>query len=157
MASMDTLIDMGKRDVQEKLKEGTADITRKGADFQGVKDQLTDMPGGLDADLQQLIKDAVDQGRADAAADIEETKKAVIDLARKTKDSISGDIKTKISDNNTAKGKLDGVNSRYGKGAIDRAKSDIADNTRRGEDYLKVLQDVMEKADQDIMNVKDKL
>ena len=155
--SMDSYVSKGKSDVQDKLKEGTDSIAKIGDEFQGVKDQLQDMPGGLDADLVAMIKDAENFGRSEALQDIDATKSAIIDTAKSAADSIQGDVQGKISENSTAKGKLEGINSKYGKDAISQAKSAIDANSKKGEDLLKLLDDAIKDADQSVQGVKDKL
>lgn len=155
--SMDSYVSKGKSDVQDKLKEGTDSIDQIGDEFQGVKDQLQDMPGGLDADLVAMIKDAENSGRSEALQDIDATKSAIIDSAKSAADSIKGDVQGKISENSTAKGKLEGINSKYGKDAISQAKSAIDANSKKGEDLLKLLDDAIKDADQSVQGVKDKL
>ena len=155
--SMDSYVSKGKSDVQDKLKEGTDSIDQIGDEFQGVKDQLQDMPGGLDADLVAMIKDAENSGRREALQDIDATKSAIIDTAKSAADSIKGDVQGKISENSTAKGKLEGINSKYGKDAISQAKSAIDANSKKGEDLLKLLDDAIKDADQSVQGVKDKL
>ena len=155
--SMDSYVEKGKTDVQDKLKEGTDNISRIGDEFQGVKDQLQDMPGGLDEDLLAMIKDAEDSGRSEALQDIDATKSSIIDTAKAAADSIKGDVQGKISDNSAAKGKLDGINSKYGRDAISQAKSAIDANSKKGEDLLRILDDAMKDADQSVQGVKDKL
>lgn len=155
--SMDSYVSKGKSDVQDKLKEGTDSIAKIGDEFQGVKDQLQDMPGGLDADLVAMIKDAENSGRSEALQDIDATKSAIIDTAKSAADSIKGDVQGKISENSTAKGKLEGINSKYGKDAISQAKSAIDANSKKGEDLLKLLDDAIKDADQSVQGVKDKL
>lgn len=156
-ATMDSYVAKGKIDVQDKLKEGVSDISKIGDEYKGVKDQLKDMPGGLDADLLQMIKDAENEGKAEAEQDIEATKRAVIDAARNSADSIQRDVQTKIGDNTLARGKLDGISSKYGKGSIRQAKSAIDSNTRTGENLLKTLEDAVKSADQSVRSVKDSL
>ena len=155
--SMDSYVSKGKSDVQDKLKEGTDSIAKIGDEFQGVKDQLQDIPGGLDADLVAMIKDAENSGRSEALQDIDATKSAIIDTAKSAADSIKGDVQGKISENSTAKGKLEGINSKYGKDAISQAKSAIDANSKKGEDLLKLLDDAIKDADQSVQGVKDKL
>jgi hypothetical protein len=155
--SMDSYVSKGKSDVQDKLKEGTDSIAKIGDEFQGVKNQLQDMPGGLDADLIAMIKDAENSGRSEVLQDIDATKSAIIDTAKSAADSIKGDVQGKISENSTAKGKLEGINSKYGKDAISQAKSAIDANSKKGEDLLKLLDDAIKDADQSVQGVKDKL
>ena len=155
--SMDSYVSKGKSDVQDKLKEGTDSIVKIGDEFQGVKDQLQDMPGGLDADLVAMIKEAETSGRSEALQDIDATKSAIIDTAKSNADSIKGDVQGKISDNSTAKGKLEGINSKYGKDAISQAKSAIDINSKKGEDLLKLLDDAIKDAEQTLQGIKDKL
>lgn len=155
--SMDSYVSKGQSDVKDKLREGTDDISRIGDEFQGVKDQLQDMPGGLDDDLLSMIKDAESTGRSEALSDIEATKNSIIDAAKTTADTIKSDVQSKISDNTSARGKLDGISSKYGKDAISQAKSAIDANTQKGEDLLKTLDDAIKDADQSIQSVRDKL
>ena len=155
--SMDSYVSKGKSDVQDKLKEGTDSIAKIGDEFQGVKNQLQDMPGGLDVDLIAMIKDAENSGRSEVLQDIDATKSAIIDTAKSAADSIKGDVQGKISENSSAKGKLEGINSKYGKDAISQAKSAIDANSKKGEDLLKLLDDAIKDADQSVQGVKDKL
>lgn len=155
--SMDSYVQKGQSDVQDKLKQGTDDISRIGDEFQGVKEQLQDMPGGLDDDLVAMIKDAESSGRSEALSDIEATKSSIIDTAKSSADSIKGDVQGKISDNTSARGKLDSISSKYGRDAISQAKSSIDANTQKGEDLLKTLDDAIKDADQNVQSVKDKL
>ena len=155
--SMDSYVSKGQSDVQNKLKDGVDEISRIGDEFKGVKDQLQDMPGGLDEDLQEMIRDAEKQGLEEAQADIESTKASIIDEAKTTADSIKDDVQNKISDNTSARGKLDGISGKYGKDAISHTKSAIDENTKKGEELLKALDDAIRKADNDIQTVKDNM
>ena len=94
--SMDSYVSKGKSDVQDKLKEGTDSIAKIGDEFQGVKNQLQDMPGGLDVDLIAMIKDAENSGRSEVLQDIDATKSAIIDTAKSAADSIKGDVQGKM-------------------------------------------------------------
>ena len=156
MAGMDFYKEK-KLNVTRELTDGVDAITHIGDEFQEVKDQLADMPGGLDADLVEMIKEAEEAGRAEASADIEATKSSLVDQAKATADTIRSDVQTKISENNAAKGKLEGISSKYGKGAIDRAKTAITDNTKMGEDLISQLENAVREADQNVQRVKDKL
>ena len=155
--SMDSYISKGQSDVQDKLRQGTDEISRIGEEFKGVKDQLQDMPGGLDDDLVAMIKDAEASGRSEAATDIDAVKNSVIDTAKSAADAIKGDVSNKISDNTLARGNLDGISSKYGRDAISQAKSAIDANTKKGEDLLKTLDDLIRDTDQSVQGVKDKL
>ena len=156
MAGMDALKGRGG-DTTKKLEGGVEDITGMADDFKGVKDQLQDLPDGLDADIVSAIKDAEDAARSEAAADIDATQRSVIDQAKAAAESIRGDVQTKISENKTAQGKLDSINSKYGKGAVDNAKRTIAENTRMGEDLIRDLENAARAAEQRIADAKGKL
>ena len=155
--SMDSYVSRGQSDVQEKLRQGADDISRIGDEFMEVKDQLQDMPGGLDDDLLDMIRDAESSGRDEALADIEAVESSVIDTAKTAADSIKGDVQNKISDNTSASGKLDGISSKYGKSDISKAKSAIEANTKKGENLLKMLDDAIKDSDQSMQSVKDSL
>jgi len=83
--------------------------------------------------------------------------RSLIDTAKTTADSIGGDVRNKISDNTSVRGKIDGINSKYGQGDLARAKAAIDANTRKGEDLLRMLDDAIKDADQSTQRVKDKL
>ncbi len=155
--SMDGYVQKGQSHVQDRLRQGTDSISRIGDEFQGVKDQLQDMPGGLDDDLIAMIKDAETSGRSEALSDIEAAKSSIIEAAKTSADSIKGDVQGKISDNTSARGKLDGISSKYGRDAISQAKRAIDANTQKGEDLLRTLDDAIKDADQSVQSVKDRL
>ncbi len=155
--SMDSYITRGQMDVTDKLNEGKDQVSQIGDEFREVKDQIQDIPGGLDDDLKDMIKNAELSGRQEALADIEVVERSLIDTAKTTADSIGGDVRNKISDNTSVMGKIDGINSKYGQGDLARAKAAIDANTRKGEDLLRMLDDAIKDADQSTQRVKDKL
>ena len=150
-------VDRGRTDVKDVLKKATDDIQRMGDEYQEVKTGLSDMPGGLDADLAAMIADAKDQGKGDAAAEIEKLESSKVADAKSVADSIKTDVTQKISDNTTAKSKIEGISSKYGKAARDRAVTALDQNNTTGNDLLKMLDDAKENADQVIREVKGRL
>lgn len=157
MANLDTHINRGKTDVQDKLKNAVADVQKIGDEFQQVKDGIANMPGGLDTDIQQMIADAKEQGKNEANQDVEGVKSSAVTDAKNAADSIKTDVTAKIADNTTARGKLGAIRSKYGKSAIDSAVTAIDQNTRKGNDLMKQLEDAMKDADQAIRDVQGKL
>lgn len=157
MANLDTHINRGKTDVQDKLKNAVADVQKIGDEFQQVKDGIANMPGGLDTDIQQMIADAKEQGKNEANQDVEGVKSSAVTDAKNAADSIKTDVTAKIADNTTARGKLSTIRSKYGKSAIDSAVTAIDQNTRKGNDLMKQLEDAMKDADQAIRDVQGKL
>ena len=155
--SMDSFVEKGQSEVKDKLKEGTDKISGIGDEFKGVKEQLSDMPDGLDSDLANMIKDAEQSGRAEAMSDIESARASLIDTAKSAADTIKSGVTDKINDNNTARGKLDSISSKYGKDAIGNAKTDIDANTQKGQDLLSNLADAIRDADKDVEQVKSSL
>ncbi len=155
--SMDSYVTKGKSDVEDQLKKGVEDISKIGDEYRDVKDQLQDMPGGLDDDLLAMIRDAEETGKSEALQDIEATNQSIIDAAKSSADTIKGDVQSKISDNTSASGKLDGISSKYGKDSISQAKSAIADNTKKGEELLRMLDEAIKDADQNVHSVKSSL
>ena len=87
MASMDSHVKKGT-DIQSDISKGVETIQEMGKEFQGVKDALQGMPGGLDADLTALIQNVETQGKSEVSADIESTKSSVIDQAKTTADTL---------------------------------------------------------------------
>ena len=152
MASMDAHVKKGT-DIQNDITKGVDAIKEMGKEFQGVKDALKDMPGGLDADLVALIQNVETQGKSDVTQDIEATKSSVIDQAKSSAETLKSDVSTKIGDNTTAKGKLEGITSKYGKDAATQAKTAIDENTKKGQDLIKELEAAMKTADTDIQTV----
>ena len=118
MANMDVYVNKGKSDVQDKLKTATDEVKRMGDEFKETKDGLSGMPGGLDSDIQSMIEQAKDQGKREAEADIEGVKSSTVADAKSSADTIKSDVTQKISDNQTAKGKMGAINSKYGKSAM---------------------------------------
>lgn len=157
MANMDTYVTKGQTDVQDKLKRATDDVQKMGEDFQETKEGLSGMPGGLDSDIVAMIEAARDQGKAEAEADIEGVKSAAVADAKASADAIKTDVTRKINDNATAKSKMEGISSKYGKSAMDRAATALDQNTDKGNDLMKMLDDAMRDADQAIEGVKGKL
>lgn len=157
MANMDSYVSKGQTDVQDKLNQAKADVQRMGDDFQETKDGLSGMPGGLDSDIAAMIEAAKDQGKAEAEADIEGVKAAAVADAKSSADSIKSDVKQKISDNADAKSKMQGISSKYGKSAMDRASSALDQNTQKGNDLMQMLDDAMREADSAIEGVKGRL
>lgn len=86
--SMDSYITRGQMDVTDKLNEGKDQVSQIGDEFREVKDQIQDIPGGLDDDLKDMIKNAELSGRQEALADIEAVERSLIDTAKTTADSI---------------------------------------------------------------------
>ena len=154
MANMDTYVTNGKSDVQDKLKKATDDVQRMGEEFQETKEGLSGMPGGLDSDIAAMIEAARDQGKAEAEADIEGVKSSAVAEAKSSADSIKADVSQKINDNATAKSKMEGISSKYGKSAMDRAATAIDQNTSQGNELMRMLDDAMRDADQAIESVK---
>lgn len=154
MANMDTYVTKGKSDVQDKLKKATDDVQRMGEEFQETKEGLSGMPGGLDSDIAAMIEAARDQGKAEAEADIEGVKSSAVAEAKSSADSIKADVSQKINDNATAKSKMEGISSKYGKSAMDRAATAIDQNISQGNELMRMLDDAMRDADQAIESVK---
>lgn len=157
MANMDVYVNKGKSDVQDKLKTATDEVKRMGDEFKETKDGLSGMPGGLDSDIQSMIEQAKDQGKREAEADIEGVKSSMVADAKSSADSIKSDVTQKISDNQTAKGKMGAINSKYGKSAIDTAITALDQNTQKGNDLMQMLDEAMRDADQQIDSVKGSL
>lgn len=155
--SMESLMSKGRSDVQNRLKEGTDSIARIGDEFKEVKDRLQDIPGGLDADLLDMIRQAEVAGRNEAMQDINAAKSSVIDTAKAAADSIGGDVQSKISENTAARGTLDGISSKYGRDAISKAKGAIDASSKMGEDILQMLDEAVKEADRDVQDVINKL
>lgn len=157
MANLDTYVTKGQSDVQDKLKKAADDVQRMGDDFQETKEGLSGMPGGLDSDIAAMIEAAKDQGKAEAEADIEGVKSSAVADAKASADSIKTDVTQKMNDNATAKSKMEGISSKYGKSAMDRAATALDQNTSKGNDLMKMLDDAMRDADQAIEGVKGNL
>lgn len=157
MANMDTYVTKGQTDVQDKLQRATDDVQRMGEDFQETKEGLSGMPGGLDSDIADMIEAARDQGKAEAEADIEGVKSSAVADAKASADTIKTDVTQKINDNATAKSKMEGISSKYGKSAMDRAASALDQNTDKGNNLMQMLDDAMRDADQAIEGVKGNL
>jgi len=153
---MDSNVKKGK-DLEGDIKKGESDIAKIGDEFKGVKDQLKDMPGGLDSDLVQMIQDVETSGRAEALSDIESAKSSIIDKAKAESDTLRSDVQTKIADNTAARGKLDGLKSKYGRDSAAQAKAAIDANSKKGDDLLKALETAIKNADTSVQGVKDKL
>lgn len=157
MANMDTYVTKGQTDVQDKLQKATDDVQRMGDDFQETKEGLSGMPGGLDSDIAAMIEAARDQGKAEAEADIEGVKSSAVADAKASADTIKTDVTQKINDNATAKSKMEGISSKYGKSAMDRAATALDQNTAQGNDLMQMLENAMRDADQAIEGVKGNL
>lgn len=157
MANMDAYVTKGQTDVQDKLQRATDDVQRMGEDFQETKEGLSGMPGGLDSDIAAMIESARDQGKAEAEADIEGVKSSAVADAKASADTIKTDVTQKINDNATAKSKMEGISSKYGKSAMDRAATALDQNTAQGNDLMQMLDDAMRDADQAIEGVKGNL
>ena len=154
MANMDTYVTKGKSDVQDKLKKATDDVQRMGEEFQETKEGLSGMPGGLYSDIVDMIEAARDQGKTEVEADIEGVKSSAVADAKSSADSIKTDVTQKINDNAAAKSKMEGISSKYGKSAMDRAAAAIDQNTSQGNELMRMLDDAMRDADQAIESVK---
>lgn len=157
MANIDTYVTKGQTDVQDKLQKATDDVQRMGDDFQETKEGVSGMPGGLDSDIAAMIEAARDQGKAEAEADIEGVKSSAVADAKASADTIKTDVTQKINDNATAKSKMEGISSKYGKSAMDRAATALDQNTAQGNDLMQMLDDAMRDADQAIEGVKGNL
>ena len=157
MANLDSYVTKGKSDVQDRLQKATQDVEKMGRDFQETKNGLSGMPGGLDSDILSMINDAREQGKAEAEADIEGVKSSAVADAKSSADSIKTDVTQKINDNTTAKNKMSGISSKYGKAAIERASSALDQNTAKGNQLMSVLENALREADRTIAGVKDSL
>lgn len=157
MTNMDTYVTKGQTDVQDKLQRATDDVQRMGEDFQETKEGLSGMPGGLDSDIAAMIEAAREQGKAEAEADIEGVKSSAVADAKASADAIKTDVTQKINDNATAKSKMEGISSKYGKSAMDRAATALDQNSDKGNDLMRMLDDAMRDADQAIEGVKGNL
>ena len=157
MANMDTYVTKGKSDVQDKLRDATRDVENIGKEFQETKDGLSGMPGGLDSDIAAMINDAREQGKNEAAADIEGVKSSAVVDAKSSADNIKSDVTQKINDNATAKNKMSGIKSKYGKSAMERASTALDQNTAKGNQLMDMLESAMKDADTAIAAVKDNL
>ena len=157
MANIDTYVTKGQTDVQDKLQKATDDVQRMGDDFQETKEGVSGMPGGLDSDIAAMIEAARDQGKAEAEADIEGVKSSAVADAKASADTIKTDVTQKINDNATAKSRMEGISSKYGKSAMDRAATALDQNTAQGNDLMQMLDDAMRDADQAIEGVKGNL
>ena len=144
-------------DIGKDYEKGLEGVNKIGDEFKGVKDGLMDMPTGLDSDLQQMIKNVETSGRAEALADIEAVKKSIIDKAKADADKLQNDVNAKIADNNTARGKLDSLTSKYGKDSASQAKSAIDTNTQKGESVLQFLNDALKETESSVQDTIDKL
>lgn len=153
MASMDSHVKKGT-DIQGDISKGVETIQEMGKEFQDVKVALQGMPGGLDAELSTSIQNIEAQGKIEVTADIESTKRSVIDQAKTMADTLKSDVTTKIGENTTARGKLDGITSKYGKDAVSQAKTAIDANSQKGQDLIKDLEAAIQKADSDVQTVK---
>ena len=156
MANVDTYVTKGT-DIQDTLQRVTGDVQRMGEDFRETKEGLSGMPGGLDSDIAAMIEAARDQGKAEAEADIEGVKSSVVADAKASADTIKTDVTQKINDNATAKSKMEGISSKYGKSAMDRAATALDQNTDKGNDLMQMLDNAMRDADQAIEGVKGNL
>ena len=154
---MDSLVNRGQSDVKDKLDQAKDQVREIGESFDEVKTGLSDMPGGLDADLAQMILDAQEQGKQEAAADVEGVKQSMVRDAKGSADTIKSEVTEKINDNQTAQGKIAGISSKYGKSALDAASQAISENTNKGNDLMAELEKAIQDADNDIASVKDSL
>ena len=153
MKGMDSHVKKGK-DIQGDISKGVINIQEMGKEFQGVKDALQGMPNGLDADLTALIQNVETQGESEVRADIESSKSSIIDQAKTTANVLKSDVTTKIAENTTAKGTLEGITSKYGKDAVTQSKTAIDANSKKGQDLIKDLEAAIKKADSDVRTVK---
>ena len=153
--TMDSYVSKGD-EIKDQLNQGVEEAGDKARDFEGVKQGLSGMPGGLDPDLLQMISDAEEQGRSEARADIEQTVSNVIDNAKRTGDSLKSDVQQKVSDQ-AASSRLAGISSKYGKAAIDSARTAIDQNAATGQDLMSALDSAMSDADSKISSIKDSL
>ena len=154
--TMDSYVSKGD-EIKDQLNQGVEEAGDKARDFEGVKQGLSGMPGGLDPDLLQMISDAEEQGRSEARADIEQTVSKVIDNAKRTGDSLKSDVQQKVSDDQAASSRLAGISSKYGKAAIDSARTAIDQNAATGQDLMSALDSAMSDADSKISSIKDSL
>lgn len=155
MGSMDNMKGLqGQSDeIKGKLEEGTRKIEDMGQDFEDVKQQLQGMPDGIDADILSMIQEVETEGREEVKADIDSVQQEVIDSAKSDAANVQSDVNQKISDNQTAQGKLDSISSKYGSGARDRASQALDQNTQMGEDILSAIDQAIQDADSDISSV----
>ena len=156
MATMDSYQKKGQ-DLRTDMEEGVSDIAKIGDEFKEVKEHLKDMPGGLDPDLEAMIRDVETKGREEALADIAAVKRTVIDTAKAAADTLRGDTAAKITENVTARGKLDSITGKYGRDSISAAKSALDTNSGKGEELIKSLEEAARNTDMSVQNVVDNI
>lgn len=160
MASIDMPGLQGQADkTKEQMGEGLSDIQKMGDEFEGVKQQLEGMPEGLDADIAQMVQDVETEGRGEATQQIESVRQSVIDTAKSEAAQVQSDVQQKISDNTTARGKLDGIQGDHGFGraAADRASQALDANNDLGNEILSQLEEAIQEVNSGVSDVLSKL
>ena len=157
MATMETLRGKGQTDVIKTSDEGIKEAGDIGQEIEGVKNQLSDMPSGLDPEVVQGIDNAKESAREEARQDVEQVINGKIEESRRNAESIKQEINGKIADNNSAANKLSGIDSKYGAAAIANAKQAIDQNTKTGEDINNELQQAVDNAKRQVEGIKNSI
>ena len=150
--SMENLKDRGEqiqRTVGEKVK--TAEEMR--AEIDALKQGLEGMPAGLDDEITSAISEAREAGRREAISDIEGVE-GEVEAANQEGAGINAEIDKKISETTSATRKLESIRStRYGGGA-DAAIGAARENTSRGEEAKRALEEAMNRGKSDVLRSK---
>ena len=157
MATMETLRGQGQRDVIKTSDEGIKEAGDIGQEIEGVKNQLSDMPSGLDPELVQAIEGAKESAREEARRDVEQVMQGKIEESQRNAENIKQEINGKIADNNSAANKLSGIASKYGASEIAGAKQAIDQNTKTGEDINNELQQAVDNAKRQVEGIKNSI
>ena len=75
--TMDSYVSKGD-EIKDQLNQGVEEAGDKARDFEGVKQGLSGMPGGLDPDLLQMISDAEEMNALAYAVPVSEYKDWIV-------------------------------------------------------------------------------
>ena len=140
MATMETLIQQGKKDVIDVSTQGVKDTQAISTEIEQVKQGMSDMPDGLDPELSSMIESAENSARDEARRDVDEVIRNQIEKANDALQTSKSEIGSKIADNNSAKSKLDAISSKYGQAERRNATGALDANTRMGQDGLSEME-----------------
>lgn len=151
--SMDQLVRRGE-DTKKEWNESVEEAQEISKEIGEIKEELLDMPGGLDDDILEQIRAANEQARQEARADMESRSKSKMEKAVGDASDIKNDTGAKISENMQAQDKLREVSGKaYGRDAISRASSSLDQNSEQGQDLISDL----DRSEQDARSIIDQL
>ena len=143
--TMENLRTTGDQTVKPVLDDGIREAEDIRSDIDSVKDQLEGMPE-LDPELTSAIESVGATAKDEARRDVERVMRDKIEVGRRNAENIKSQVDSNIRDNDTARGRLDSIRSKYASTEINTAKSAIDSNSQYGEMTKSDLDQALENA-----------